>query len=73
MVARAAYLTPMLHVADIRRSINFYQLLGLNLMDYEGDPACPGWARTHSEEGDLMFRLAETPVEASKQAFFLHQ
>lgn len=72
MVARAAYLTPMLHVGDIRRSINFYQLLGLELMDYEGDPSCPGWARMHSEGGDLMFLLAEEPVDASRQAFFLY-
>jgi catechol 2,3-dioxygenase-like lactoylglutathione lyase family enzyme len=40
MIARAAYLTPMLHVADVRRSITFYRLLGLELMDYEGDPTC---------------------------------
>jgi catechol 2,3-dioxygenase-like lactoylglutathione lyase family enzyme len=62
----------MLHVADVRRSIHFYSLLGLELMDYEGDPTCPGWARMHSEGGDLMFLLAEEPVDASKQAFFLY-
>jgi catechol 2,3-dioxygenase-like lactoylglutathione lyase family enzyme len=72
MIARAAYLTPMLHVADVRRSITFYRLLGLELMDYEGDPTCPGWARMHSEGGDLMFLLAETPMEGSRQAFFLY-
>ena len=63
MVARAPYLTPMLHVADIRRSISFYQLLGLELTDYEGAPSCPGWARMHSEGGYLMFLLAEEPVD----------
>ena len=62
----------MLHVADVRRSITFYRLLGLELMDYEGDPTCPGWARMHSEGGDLMFLLAETPMEGSRQAFFLY-
>jgi catechol 2,3-dioxygenase-like lactoylglutathione lyase family enzyme len=72
MVARAAYLTPMLQVADIRRSINFYQLLGLELMDYEGDPSCPCWARMHSEGGDLMFLLAEEPVSPLRQPFFLY-
>jgi catechol 2,3-dioxygenase-like lactoylglutathione lyase family enzyme len=72
MVAKAAYLTPMLHVTDIRRSIEFYRLLGLELMDYEGDPSCPGWARMHSEGGDLMFLLAEHPVDPAKQAFFLY-
>ena len=72
MIPRAAYLTPMLHVADVRRSINFYRLLGLELMDYEGDPTCPGWARMHSEGGDLMFLLTEKPMEGYKQAFFLY-
>jgi hypothetical protein len=62
----------MLHVADVRRSITFYRLLGLELRDYEGDPTCPGWARMHSEGGDLMFFLAETPMEGSRQAFFLY-
>ncbi len=71
MVATAAYLTPMLHVANIRRSIDFYRLLGLELMDFEGDPSCPGWARMHSEGGDLAFLLAEEPVDASRQPFFL--
>lgn len=71
MIPSAAYLTPMLHVADIRRSIDFYRLLGLELMDYDGDPSCPGWARMHSEGGDLMFLLAEEPVDVSGQPFFL--
>ena len=62
----------MLHVSDIRRSIHFYRLLGLELMDYEGDPACPGWARMHGEGGDLMFLLAETPMKVVKSPFFLY-
>jgi catechol 2,3-dioxygenase-like lactoylglutathione lyase family enzyme len=72
MPAKAAYLTPMLHVADVRRSIAFYRLLGLELTDYEGDPSCLGWARMHGEGGDLMFLVAETPIDPSKQAFFLY-
>jgi len=68
----AAYLTPMLNVADVRRSIQFYRLLGLELLDYEGDPTCPGWARMRSEGGDLMFLLAEEPIDPHKQAFFLY-
>jgi len=69
---RAAYLTPMLHVADVPRSIHFYQLLGLELTDYEGDASCPFWARMHSEGGDVMFLLAETPIDASNQTFLLY-
>ena len=72
MIPKAAYITPMLRVADVRRSINFYRLLGLELMDYEGDPTYPSWARMHSEGGDLMFLLAETAIQGDKQPFFLY-
>ena len=72
MIPKAADITPMLRVADVRRSINFYRLLGLELMDYEGDPTYPSWARMHSEGGDLMFLLAETAIQGDKQPFFLY-
>jgi len=62
----------MLHVSDVLQSINFYRSLGLELMDFEGDPSCPGWARKHSEGGDLMFLLAEERMESSNQPFFLY-
>jgi hypothetical protein len=55
MIARAAYLTPMLHVADVRPSITFYRLLGLELMDYEGDPTCP-------RSGDLSIDLSKNTL-----------
>jgi len=68
---KAAYSTPALHVKDIRRSIEFYSLVGFELMDIEGDPACPSWARMHSEGGDIMFLAAEEPVDRHKQGIFL--
>ena len=69
---KAAYLTPMLHVADVQRSIRFYRLLGLELTDYEGDAAGPSWARMRSEGGDLMLLLAEGPIDGSRQAVLLY-
>ena len=71
MIPKAAYLTPMLHVSDVLQSIEFYRLLGLELIDYQGDPSCPQWARMHGDGGDLMFLLAEERIESSKQGFFL--
>lgn len=47
----------MLHVADIARSLRFYELLGFETIDTEGEP--PGWARMHCEGGALMFLAAE--------------
>jgi catechol 2,3-dioxygenase-like lactoylglutathione lyase family enzyme len=68
MVPKAGYFTPLLHVMDVRRSIRFYQLLGFELIDLEGDPACPGWARMHCEGGAVMFLLAEKPFDPDKHA-----
>jgi catechol 2,3-dioxygenase-like lactoylglutathione lyase family enzyme len=71
MLPKAGYSTPMLHVADVARSIRFYQLLGFELIDIEGPATCPGWARVHCEGGALMFALAEEPVDASVQSVLL--
>jgi len=72
MNARAAYLTPMLHVADVRRSIDFYRLLGLELTDVKGEPTCPVWARMHGEGGDLMLLLEETRTMGTERPFSLY-
>ena len=71
MPPNAGYSTPMLHVADVLRSIRFYSLLGFDLIDTEGPATCPGWARMHCEGGALMFLLAEEPVDASRQSILL--
>jgi len=68
MAARVAHSTPMLHVAEIERSIAFYELLGFRLID---DDHCKpiGWARMHCDSGDIMFLRAEKPIEARAQGF----
>ena len=68
MTVKAGYSTPMLHAADIPRSIRFYELLGFELIDTEGEP--PGWARMHCEGGALMFLAAE-PGHAAPPALML--
>lgn len=64
MAPKAGYSTPMLHVIDMQKSIDFYQLLGFELIDTEGDPI--GWARLHCEGGAIMLFLAEHPIDTSK-------
>lgn len=59
MAPKAGYSTPMLHVADVARSLRFYELLGFETIDTEGDPSCPSWARMHCEGGALMFMPTE--------------
>ena len=63
MTAKAGWSTPMLHVSDVARSIRFYELLGFELIDTEGGPASPYWARLHCEGGAIMLLLAEEPLE----------
>ena len=61
----------MLHVADVDRSIRFYQLLGFELVDIQGELGHLGWARLDCQGGALMFLLAEQPIDPSAQAFLL--
>ena len=70
MTIKAGYSTPMLHVAEIERSIHFYELLGFATVDT--DRCQPlGWARLHCEGGAVMFLRAEEPLDASAHAAML--
>jgi hypothetical protein len=67
---KAGYSTPLMHVAEVERSIRFYELLGFELID--SDRCVPiGWARIHCEGGAVMFLRAEEPVDGSKQSVML--
>lgn len=70
MTVKAGYSTPMLHVAEIEKSIGFYELLGFTTVDT--DRCKPlGWARMHCEGGAVMFLPAEEPVNASAHGVML--
>jgi catechol 2,3-dioxygenase-like lactoylglutathione lyase family enzyme len=49
----------MLHVRDVVTSIRFYEKLGFQFIDSEGDDGSIGWARVHCEGGALMFLQSE--------------
>jgi catechol 2,3-dioxygenase-like lactoylglutathione lyase family enzyme len=71
MAATVAHSTPMLHVAEIERSIAFYGQLGFKLIDT--DRCTPiGWARLHCESGDIMFLRAESAIDAKAQGFLFY-
>jgi len=57
--AKAGWSTPMLHVRDVAASIRFYEKLGFQFIDAEGDEGSIGWARIHCEGGAIMFLQAE--------------
>jgi len=61
----------MLHVAEIERSIRFYELLGFVVIDT--DRSTPlGWARLHCNAGEIMFLRAERPLDPRAQGFFFY-
>jgi len=72
MNVKAGYSTPMLHVADIPRSIGFYEQLGFEVVDTEGAADCPSWARLHCEGGAIMLLTADEPVDPSVQSVLLY-
>ena len=61
MTVKASYLTPILQVTDIQRSIRFYSLLGFETIDVEQSDGSIVWARVHCEGGALMFVPGEQP------------
>ena len=74
MTIKAGYCTPMLHVADVARSLEFYARLGFETKRTEAEDGQLYWARVQSEGGALMFNRAEEPVNPAEQAvvFYLY-
>jgi catechol 2,3-dioxygenase-like lactoylglutathione lyase family enzyme len=70
-MAKVSHSTPLLFVAEIERSIDFYEMLGFRLIDDDGCKPI-GWARMHCPDGELMFVRAEEPVDATKQGFLFY-
>ncbi len=68
MTLKAGYYTPMLHVKNVERSMQFYALLGFETVDQMGEAGHLGWARMHCEGGALMFLLAEEEVDGTSQS-----
>ncbi|MGN6186159.1 MAG: VOC family protein [Thermoanaerobaculia bacterium] len=59
MTVSAGYLTVMLDVRDIARSLDFYKLLGFEIIDVDRDGERIVWARMHCKSGAVMFLPAD--------------
>src|SRR5215470_3548609 len=70
MAVKAGYCTPMLHVAEVERSLKFYGLLGFETIDTD---CCEpiGWARVHCAGGAIMFLRAEEPIDPKRYGTML--
>ena len=71
MGVKATYSTPMLHVMEIERSLDFYELLGFVTVDTDGGKPL-GWTRMHCEGGALMFVRAEHAADPRAQGILLY-
>ena len=66
-------LVPMAHVADVQRSVDFYQLLGMELRGRLRSPSGElQWVHLSSEHADLMLTRASEPVMAKQQAVLFY-
>ncbi len=63
-----------LHVADVARSIAFYETLGMECRARMGPDGKPFWAAMRCAGGDLMLGQADGPVDPRVQAvmFYLY-
>ena len=72
MTTKAGYSTPLLHVADVERSLRFYERLGFEVVDVERAEGTVGWARIHCEGGAIMFLRSEEPRATAHDRFLLY-
>jgi predicted enzyme related to lactoylglutathione lyase len=71
---RLASLVPMAHVADVRKAVEFYQLLGFELKNTVENEGRLQWAWLKNGEADLMLALSARPMNPDAQdvLFYLY-
>jgi Glyoxalase/Bleomycin resistance protein/Dioxygenase superfamily len=75
MSTRVIDLVPMAHVADVQRSVSFYQLFGLKMRNnLKAADGAWQWAYVECEQAEIMFARASGPIVAGDQAvlFYLY-
>ena len=69
-------LVPMVQVADVVRSISFYERLGFQVENTHAVPgeSAPSWAWLERGEAKLMLARAESPIDRERQGvlFYLY-
>ncbi len=71
---RAGFSTPLVHVADVERSIRSFERLGFELVDFASEGGHTGWARMHCEGGAIMLLASDEPLRPREQSiqFYLY-
>jgi catechol 2,3-dioxygenase-like lactoylglutathione lyase family enzyme len=65
-------LIPYVHVADLARSIAFYDLLGFTLEQTHDADGTTVWASLRNEQSRLFLILADAPIDAGAQAVLFY-
>jgi ketosteroid isomerase-like protein len=67
-------LIPFVHVAEVERSIAFYELLGFVVSTTHGPPGRLAWAALKHEQARLMLARADSPLDPAGQGvlFYLY-
>lgn len=65
-------LVPMAHVADVERSVRFYELLGFRVANRMQAGGRTNWASVESGAANLMLAVASDPVKPEQQAILLY-
>lgn len=69
---RVSDLVPFVHVADLQRSITFYELLGFEVRDtYEVDGEL-NWVALQHAHARIMLQLASAPIDPHQQAILFY-
>lgn len=72
MKVKAGYSTPLLHVADVARTIDFYTHIGFETIDVDRHEGTIVWARMHCEGGAIMIVPQEEPQSVRHDRFLLY-
>jgi catechol 2,3-dioxygenase-like lactoylglutathione lyase family enzyme len=65
-------LIPFVHVADVQRSIDFYELLGFDLDDTHHHEDRLDWASLSKAQAQIMLAHASAPIDPKRQAILFY-
>ena len=74
MTMKARQLVPLISVADVERSIEFYAHLGFEIGNTFAPAGAekPSWAWLQSGDGQLMLAMASEPIVANQKTVLLY-
>lgn len=71
--AAVSGLIPMVHVARVARSLDFYEMLGFQRGNsFSGEDGVLNWASMHNALAQIMFARADAPIVPESQAILLY-